>query len=156
GLRAFVQDNSQAGFTSQRGFPVEFSVRGPDWDKLVAAAQELRDKVEASGLVTDLDTDYHLGQPEERVVPDRARAAAAGVSMDDIASTLNALIGGERVGKYSTGGRRIDVRIRLLAAQRRRQEDIGRLNVRNDKGELIPLSSLVKQTERPALQSITR
>ena len=39
GLRAIVQDLSQAGFTAQRGFPVEFCVRGSDWDKLVDAVR---------------------------------------------------------------------------------------------------------------------
>ncbi len=41
GLRAVVQDLSQQGFTAQRGFPVEFSVRGPDWDKLVEVSQDV-------------------------------------------------------------------------------------------------------------------
>lgn len=156
GLRAFVLDLSQSGFTAQRGFPVEFSVRGSDWNKLVEEAMQLQEKLLATGLVTDLDTDYKLGQPELRIVPDRARAADVGVSMEVIASTLNALIGGERIGKYTAGGRRVDVRLRLLADQRRRPEDIARLHVRTATDQLVPLSSLVTQTEQPALQSITR
>jgi len=79
-----------------------------------------------------------------------------GVSIDAVASTLNALVGGVRVGKYSTGGRRVDVRLKLLAAQRTRPEDIARLKVRTRSGDLIPLSSLVAYDERPALQAITR
>jgi multidrug efflux pump len=156
GFRAFVQDPSQSGFTAQRGFPVEFSVRGSDWEKLVAASMELKEKLESSGMVSDLDTDYRLGMPELRIVPDRARAADLGVSMEDIAMTINALVGGERIGRYSTGGRRVDVRLRLLAEQRRRPEDLARLHVRSATGQMIPLASLVTQEERPALQSITR
>jgi multidrug efflux pump len=156
GLRAGVQDLSQAGFTAQRGYPVEFSVRGPDWDTLVELSGKLNERLRASGMVTDLDTDYQLGMPELTIAPDRNRAADVGVNVDDIATTLDALVGGQRVGKYSTGGRRVDVRMRLLAEQRRRPEDIARLKVRSRNGELIPLSSLVKQDEHPALQSITR
>ena len=66
------------------------------------------------------------------------------------------MVGGIRAGKYSSGGRRIDVRLRLLASQRSRPEDLGRLKVRSQGGELVPLSALVKQEERPALQAITR
>ena len=110
----------------------------------------------ASGLVVDVDTDYQLGMPELRIVPDRARAADLGVSVEDVATTLNALVGGVRVGKYSSGGRRIDVRVRLLAVQRTRPEDLARLRVRTASGELVPLSSLVTNEERPALQAITR
>jgi multidrug efflux pump len=156
GLRAVVQDMSQAGFTAQRGFPVEFSVRGSDWDALVSASQEMREKLQGSGKVVDVDTDYQLGMPELRITPDRARAADLGVPMEAVASSINALVGGVRVGKYSTGGRRIDVRLRLLAGQRSRPEDLSLLKVRTASGALVPLSSLVTQEERPALQAITR
>ncbi|WP_426746435.1 efflux RND transporter permease subunit [Myxococcus faecalis] len=156
GLRAVVQDLSQQGFSAQRGFPVEFSVRGSDWDELVKASQEMREKIQASGKVVDVDTDYQLGMPELRITPDRARAADLGVPMQTVATTINALVGGVRVGKYSTGGRRIDVRLRLLAGQRSRPEDLALLKVRTASGALVPLSALVTQEERPALQAITR
>ncbi|HEX8706171.1 MAG TPA: efflux RND transporter permease subunit, partial [Myxococcaceae bacterium] len=156
GLRAVVQDLSQSGFTAQRGFPVEFSVRGSDWERLVQTSTQMREKLQASGKVVDVDTDYQLGMPELRITPDRARAADLGVSIESVGSTLNALVGGLRVGKYSSGGRRIDVRLRLLADQRSRPEDLSRLKVRTASGELMPLSALVKQEERPALQAITR
>jgi hydrophobe/amphiphile efflux-1 (HAE1) family protein len=156
GLRAVVMDPSQAGFTAQRGFPVELSVRGPEWDQIVGASQELMRKLQASGAVVDLDTDYQVGMPELRIVPDRARAADLGVSTEAVASTLNALVGGVRAGKYSTGGRRVDMRLRLLAGQRARPEDLARLKLRNDHDQLIPLAALVNEKEIPALQAITR
>ncbi|MFY0522978.1 efflux RND transporter permease subunit [Archangium gephyra] len=156
GLRAVVMDLSQSGFTGSRGFPVEFSVRGADWERLIESSTDLREQLQASGKVVDLDTDYQLAMPELRITPDRARAADLGVSMQDVGSTLNALVGGVRVGRYSTGGRRIDVRLRLMKDQRSRPEDLSILKVRTGSGELVPLSSLVTQEERPALQAITR
>jgi hydrophobe/amphiphile efflux-1 (HAE1) family protein len=156
GLKAVIQDLSQSGFTAQRGFPVEFSVRGSDWDGLVAASDSISSKLAESGVVVDLDTDYRLGMPELRILPDRARAADLGVPIEDVATTLNSLVGGIRVGKYSSGGRRLDVRLRLLASQRTRPEDLARLRVRARSGELVPLSLLVTTEEKPALQAITR
>jgi len=156
GVRVVVQDLSQSGFTAQRGFPVEFSVRGPDWDVLVGKAREISEKLNASGQVVDLDMDYRIGMPELRIVPNRARAADLGISVEDVATALNATLGGLRIGKYSTEGRRIDVRLRLLAGQRTRPEDLGRLRLRSASGDLIPLSSLVTTEEVPALQAITR
>jgi multidrug efflux pump len=156
GARASVQDLSQQGFTAQRGYPIEFSVRGSEWDKLIDLATDMRDKLAASGMATDIDTDYQVGMPELRIVPDRARAADLGVSVEEVATTINALVGGVRSGKYSTGGRRIDIRTRLLANQRTRPEDLSRLRLRTASGALVPLSSLVKEDERPALQSVTR
>ncbi|MCU0287958.1 MAG: efflux RND transporter permease subunit [Acidobacteria bacterium] len=156
GVRAVIQDLSQRGFTAQRGFPVEFSVRGPDWDQLIKLSQEMMQRLQASGTVVDLDTDYQLGMPELRVFPDRKRAADIGVTIDEVATTLNALVGGIRVGKYSSGGRRLDVRLKLLAEQRTRPEDLARLHVRSGSGELVPLSALVTYKEEPALQAIMR
>ncbi|HEU4523261.1 MAG TPA: efflux RND transporter permease subunit [Thermoanaerobaculia bacterium] len=156
GVRAVVQDLSQAGFTAQRGFPVEFSVRGSEWDRLVEYSTDMREKLAASGFVTDVDTDYLVGMPELRIVPDRARAADLGVSVEEVATTVNALVGGVRSGKYSSGGRRIDIRTRLLADQRTRPEDLAQIRMRTRSGDLVPLSALVREEERPALQSVTR
>lgn len=156
GLRAVVIDLSQQGFTARRGFPIEFSVRGSNWNELVLASDLMRQELATSGVVVDVDTDYELGLPELRIEPDRARAASMGVAIEDVATTINALIGGVRVGKYNTGGRRIDVRLRLLASQRARPNDIGRLKVRTRDNHLVPLSVLTTSSERPALQSITR
>jgi hydrophobe/amphiphile efflux-1 (HAE1) family protein len=156
GLRASIQDPSLSGFSAQRGYPIEISVRGADWARLVDSARSLMNGLRDGGVAVDLDTDYQLGMPELQIFPDRARAADLGVSVADVATTLNALVGGVRVGKYSTGGRRHDVRLRLLAGQRSRPEDLARLKVRTGSGSLVPLSSLVRTEERPALQAITR
>ncbi|HZF55014.1 MAG TPA: efflux RND transporter permease subunit [Polyangiaceae bacterium] len=156
GLRAVVQDLSQAGFTAQRGFPIEFSVRGAEWNELVEHAERIKSELASSGAAVDIDTDYQLGMPELSIVPDRAKAADLGISVEDIATTLNTLVGGVRSGKYSAGGRRMDVRLRLLAEQRTRPEDLSKLHVRSATGELLPLSSLVTHSEHPALQQITR
>ncbi|WP_433927351.1 efflux RND transporter permease subunit [Sorangium cellulosum] len=156
GLRAVVQDMSQSGFTAQRGFPVEFSIRGPDWGELTKHSERIRGELAQSGLVVDLDTDYQLGMPELRITPDRARAADLGVSVEAIATTLNTLVGGGRIAKYNDDGRRIDVRARLLAEQRSRPEDLARIQVRSASGALVPLTSVVSYEELPALQAITR
>jgi multidrug efflux pump subunit AcrB len=110
----------------------------------------------ATGVVADLESDYQLGMPELRVTPDRARAADLGVSMEDLGTTISALVGGARVGKFSVDGRRVDVRVRLLADQRRRPEDLQGVYVRARTGALVPLSSLVTYEERAMLQSVTR
>ena len=71
-------------------------------------------------------------------------------------AAINAMVGGARAGKYSAGGRRVDVRVRLLADQRSRPEDLGRIYVRARSGQLVPLTTLVETDERAVLQSITR
>jgi hydrophobe/amphiphile efflux-1 (HAE1) family protein len=156
GLRATIMDPSQGGFTARRGYPVEISVRGPDWNGLAKSARELMEKMEATGQMVDVDTDYQVGMPEVRVIPDRAKAADLGVSMATIGNTINATIGGLRVAKFKQAGRRYDIRVRLLATERNRPEDIERLMVRTKTGELVRLGDLVKLVQQPTLQLITR
>lgn len=156
GIRVSVQDPSQQSFGVQKGYPVDFTVRGSDWDKLVIEAMKIKDKLEESGLVTDVTTDYRVGAPEVQILPDRRRATDLGVSVGEIANTVSALVGGNIVGKLSTEGRRVDIRMRLLASQRSRPEDIGAIRVRAQSGELIPLSLVVTQEETSVLQSISR
>jgi multidrug efflux pump len=156
GIRASIQDPSTQGFGVQKGSPVDFTVRGSDWDVLVKSALELKDTLEASGVVTDVTTDYQIGAPEVQIVPDRRRATELGVSVSDLANTVSALIGGNTVGKFATDGRRIDMRMRLLASQRSRPEDLGEIQIRTQTGQSIPLSLVVTQKETAVLQSISR
>jgi multidrug efflux pump len=67
---------------------------------------------------------------------------------------VSSLIGGVDVGQYSTAGRRIDVRMRVLAAQRQTPEDIGKLNVATVNGVMVPISAVTTQAEVPVLQAI--
>jgi hydrophobe/amphiphile efflux-1 (HAE1) family protein len=156
GARVVLQDPSQQGFSASRGFPVEIAVRGRDWDTLAQSSKDIMERMRASGLVTDVDSDYQVGMPEVQVVPDRNKAADLGISMADIGETVNAAIGGLRVGKFKDKGRRFDIRVRLLATQRQRPEDIDRLLVRTGKGQLVRLGDLVDIEQRPTLQAITR
>jgi multidrug efflux pump subunit AcrB len=156
GLRSIIMDPSQQTFTAQRGFPVEFSVRGPNWDGLIKQSSDLMQRLQSSGFVTDLDSDADLAMPELRIIPDRARCADLGISMQDVATSLNALVGGVLAGKFSSGDRRMDIRVRLLSGQRSRPEDLQNIRLRTRSGDLVPLSSLVTTEERSAMQDIRR
>jgi multidrug efflux pump subunit AcrB len=156
GLRASVQDPSQQGFGAQGGSPVDFTIRGADWDALVAASSMFKTELEKSGYAADINSDYQLGGSELQVTPDRRRATELGVAINELGSTVSALVGGNTVGKFSTSGRRVDIRMRLLASQRTRPEDLGLIRVRGANNTLIPLSMVVTQQEVPVLQTISR
>ncbi len=158
GARIVMQDFSQRGFSPGRGggFPVEFNIRGPDWDTLGRSSREIMEKLRQTGLVTDINSDYQVGMPEVQVIPDRNKAADLGISMAEIGETINSAIGGQRVGKFKDKGRRFDIRVRLLSPQRQRPEDIERLLVRTGTGGLVRLGDIVRIDQRPTLQTITR
>ncbi|MGK5086441.1 efflux RND transporter permease subunit [Bdellovibrionota bacterium FG-2] len=155
--RATVMDLSLAGFTSSRGFPVTFSIQGPHWEKIAEYSKSMMDKMNGSGLMTDVDTDYKPNMPEVRVVPDRVKAAARGVTIQKIADTISALMGSLRVGRYTdSSGHRDDIRVKLLDEFNRRPDDIGRIWVRNNHGEMVQLSEVVTLKEQPTLLTISR
>ena len=156
GIRASIQDFSQSGFSSSRGYPVEISVRGRDWATLAEKSNEIMESMRQGGLVTDLDSDYRVGMPEVQVIPDRNKAADLGISMATVGETVNASIGGARVARFKDKGRRYDIRVRLLASQRQRPEDINRLLVRSQNGSLVRLGDLIHLEQKPSLQAITR
>ncbi|OGQ05504.1 MAG: acriflavin resistance protein [Deltaproteobacteria bacterium RIFCSPLOWO2_12_FULL_44_12] len=156
-LQAFLMDFSTRGLSAQRGFPIEFTIRGPSWDKLAELSQEIKNQMQNNEkFFSDVDTDYLAGMPEVRVIPDRAKAIEHGVSIKDISETINALIGGVRAGKFKQSGRRIDVRARLISQDRSKPTDIQSLYVRNNRGEMIQLGELVQIQEVPSLLTITR
>ncbi|MCX5714938.1 MAG: efflux RND transporter permease subunit, partial [Candidatus Omnitrophica bacterium] len=154
--RAVMQDLSLTGFTSRRGFPIEFTIRGPDWDKLGSFSGEIIKDMKDSGYMTDIDTDYQLGMPELQIYPDRLKSAEHGVSVLSIADTINAMMGGIRNGKFTSNGKRYDIRVRLAEADRSNPKDIEKMWVRNQFGEVVPLSDVVTAEVKPSLFSITR
>jgi HAE1 family hydrophobic/amphiphilic exporter-1 len=155
-VRIAVQDPSLSGFSAKRGYPIEFSIQGPAWDKLIESSKAIMEEMEATKLMSDVDSDYQEGMPEIQVIPDRQKARDRGVSVSDISETINAMMGGYVPGKFSKNGHRYDVRVQLVKEERRSIEDIKRLNVRNNRGELVPIPEVVKFQERPSLQAISR
>jgi HAE1 family hydrophobic/amphiphilic exporter-1 len=154
--RTTIQDLSMRGFTAQRGFPVEFNIRGPDWEVLRKKSEEIVKRLGETGLVTDLDTDYRLGQPEVRVTPNREKCATSGITMETFGRTVEAAVGGIRQGFFTNDGRRYDVRIRLEAPERIKPEDINDLQMRTTYGELVLMKDFASIETVPTLQTITR
>ena len=153
----FVQDTSQGGFSaSGRGFPVEFTLVGGDWPTLIKAAKETMAEMKQSNLFNDVDTDYKESVMEIKIFPDRDRAKLYGVSVQEIGTTINALIGGVVVGKYSKEGHRNDIRVKMDNASKERLDDLKKIYVRNTRGELIKLLDVVHIKEAPGVQTISR
>ena len=155
-MRVGIRTFSLRGFAASRGYPVEFNIKGSDWETLGKSSEKIRELMSSSGKLVDVDSNFDLGQPEVRIIPDRAAAELRGVSMASIGNTVSALIGGVRVGKFTEDGHRFDMRLRLREGERRKIEDIKSLYVRNNRGELVRLSEVVKLVPERSMLSITR
>lgn len=155
-LRAVIQDLSARAITASRGFPVEFTVQGPDWDTLAKYSKQIMEELDKTGLVTDIDTNYSLGQPELHIIPDRNKAAEYGVSISSISQLIESMIGGVKVGTYEKGGHRYDIRVKLEESKVDPRTKVNSLLVRNNRGELTRLSNLITMEEKESMVSISR
>jgi HAE1 family hydrophobic/amphiphilic exporter-1 len=137
------------------GFEIELRGHLP-LDELDHLAQQMIDELKRSGGYVGLDKSLKLGMPELRVVPERQKAAALGVSARDIASTIQVMVGGLDVGVFKEAGRRHDIRVRLAEEYRRDPGAIGKLYVRGRDGQAIELRNLVTIETAAAPSEITR
>lgn len=156
GIFVMVQDPSLGGFSAGRSSPVEFSLIGPDYNELIRLEGELKKLMDESGLMEDADSNYKGMVPELRIIPDRDKAIARGVSVQEIGRTVQAMVSGVVAGKFAKGGRRYDVRVKILDKDLKEIKDISKIRIRNNRGELIPLSEVTKIVEDQGLLSITR
>jgi len=128
-----------------RGFgqPFQVVLQDQDLGTLNTSAQDLLNKLRAAGFLMNVRTTYEVNKPELRVDIDRNRAAALAVSVENISRTLQILFGGLDLSKVKLGGKEYDVIAQLERASRLTPSDLDKLYVRNDKGELVQLSSVV-------------
>lgn len=155
-VRVSMRDASARNLTSGRQNPLAVNLRGADLKILDQKSDELISRLEKENLGVDLDKDYRPGIPELIVLPSRAAMAARGVSVESVGEVLSAAVGGLREGRYTTDGRRYDIRFKIPDNLIRTPEDITSLDVRNLPGNLVPLSELVSVKEQSASQSINR
>jgi hydrophobic/amphiphilic exporter-1 (mainly G- bacteria), HAE1 family len=136
---------------------VQFTVTGPDLDKLNTYSQALLAKLKQTPYVADADTSLVYGKPELRVEIDRQRAADLGVRVSDIAQALNTMVAGQVVSSFPSGGEEYDVRLRADMQYRTSAEGLRQLTVfsTNTRG-WVPLDQVVRIKSGEAPSSIGR
>lgn len=160
GNEIFTQDLSLTGLSASRGYPVEFTIEGPDWNSLRQYSIPLLAKIKETGLVEDINTDFLEGMPEVQIIPNRDRAAERGVSISSIGQEVGNLIGGYLFNantQYPKSGHRYDIRLRSEPEQFDDAKDINDISLRNNRGATkfikVPQIAEVKMTTGPQLIS---
>lgn len=153
-----VQDPSTQGFGGGggKGFPIEFTLQGPDWQTLGDSAKKIVAELRKRDLMPDADSDLQSGAPEVRIIPNRARATERGVDVASIGTVVNILLGGVVAGTYEKEGHRYDIRVKMREDSRHPSERLKDFMVRNNRGELVRLSDVVDVKEAEVASSITR
>ena len=138
-----VPVNDVGGDSGFRSQAIQFNLRGNDLDELNRSAAELIAALDAIEGFVDLDTSYRGGKPELAIAIDRDRAAALGVPVAAIATTIRALIAGDKVTELKDGLDIYDVTMRLPDQAKAGFAALSNLKVRSMTGQLVDLASVV-------------
>ena len=138
------------------GSGVGFYIAGPDMQKLDEYSNQLVEKLKNDPIFRDADRSLELGNPEIRVLIDRARAADVGVEAGDVAQALNILSAGQRVSTYAEGSEQYDVIVQADEPFRRSRESLQYFSVSSSNGGTVGLEKLVRIEEGTSPASISR
>ena len=125
------------------GEALQVEVRGPDLDRLNDLADQIADAVVKVPNVTDVRRADREGVPQVELHVDRAKAADLGVSVAQIARTLEIALGGTIASRYAEGGDESNIIVKLKDATRLTVDEILDLNILNPLGQQITLRNLV-------------
>ena len=132
----------------------ELILQNQDLDALNRVAQDIANKIRGMNHLGTVNVTFEVNKPELRVGIDRSRAATLGVSIEDISRTMQILFGGLDLSRIKVGGKEYYVMAQLERQSRLIPQDLDRIFVRNNKGELIQLSSVVTRTQGAAPNAI--
>ncbi|QIT53904.1 efflux RND transporter permease subunit [Aquisalimonas sp. 2447] len=143
GVQAFASSVPLIG--GQRGEALQFNISGPDLDEVASLAEEMEERLSGRDEIDTLDLDLDLDQPELVLDVDRDRARTLGISTFDVTRAANVLAGGIDVARYNDDpgdGERYDVRLKAREGELRTPEDLSKLFLRSESGDMVRLDTL--------------
>ncbi|RJF97324.1 efflux RND transporter permease subunit [Noviherbaspirillum saxi] len=114
------------------------------YDELYKAVQALQMKAWQTPELAGVFSSFQINVPQLFADIDRTKAKQLGVPLATIYQTLQINLGSLYVNDFNQFGRTYQVKVQADAPYRSHAEDIAQLKVRNNKGEMIPLSSLMR------------
>jgi multidrug efflux pump len=152
--RAFAIEEQTIQVNRRGGQPVQFVIQNNDFDKIAAVLPKFLEEANKSPILQGADADLKFNKPELRINVDRIKASELGVSVDDIASTLNLALSNRRLGYFTKEGKQYQVLGQVVRSDRDDPSDLKSIYVRNSRGEMISLTNLVTLTEATSPSNI--
>lgn len=146
------------GFGGSMEQSMQFVLAGGTYEELAEWRDILIEHIrEDNPRLLNPDSDYKENQPQLRVDIDKARAADLGVTISEIGSTLETLLGGRTVTRFVEGGEEYDVILEARQGSLPSPAALESLMVRSTRsGELVPLSSMVTLTNYAGPSDLSR
>ena len=149
--RAFVlqeQTISAGGGSSRAALPVQFVLQAPNFEKLRSDLPKFMEEVGKSHVFAATDVNLKFNKPELDITINREKAQDLGVSVMDIAQTLQLSFSGQRFSYFYKNGKQYQVIGQFDRENRDEPMDLKSIFVRNNVGELIQLDNLINVSEQ--------
>jgi hydrophobe/amphiphile efflux-1 (HAE1) family protein len=146
--RTFAVQEATIGGGRFAGLPVQYVIQAPDFERLRDVIPKFMEAAQADSTFSVVDLNLKFNKPELNVEIDRDRAKALGVSVQDIAQTLQLYFSGQRFGYFIFKGKQYQVIGQAARDNRDKPLDLTSAYVRNDKGQLVQMDNLVTLTSR--------
>jgi multidrug efflux pump len=148
--RAFVTQEQTISVGRRGGLPVQYVIQAPSFERLKEVLPKFLDAAGQDPAFQVIDVNLKFNKPELHVEIDRDKARDLGVSVMDVARTLQLYFSDERLGYFIMNGKQYQ--ILSLATRDNREEplDLRSVYVRSNQGELVQLDNIVRLTEESA------
>jgi hydrophobe/amphiphile efflux-1 (HAE1) family protein len=140
-----VQEQTIAvGAGSRGGLPVQFVLQNQDLEKLREVIPKFLDEAKKDKTFSNVDVNLKFNKPEIELTLDRMKVKDLGLSSQDVIGALQAAFSGGRLAYFIMNGFQYSVIAQVDRSDRSQPDDISKLYVRNNKGQQIPVSAVVK------------
>ncbi|MFU8817009.1 MAG: efflux RND transporter permease subunit [Pseudomonadales bacterium] len=149
---------SRSGLSRGGGnLPVQFVIGGPDYDELARWRDLMLERAADNPGILRIDSDLKETQPQVVVRIDKNRAAALGISVQNVGRTLAAMMSEQRITTFVQDGEEYDVVLQARDEQRASANDLTNIYVRSEtSGALVPLSNLIYLEETAGAGTLNR
>ncbi len=158
--KAFViQEQTISSGGSRGGLPVQFVLQAPNFQKLKEKLPLFLEEANKSKVFQTVDVNLKFNKPELNITIDREKAKGMGVSVSDIAQTLQLALSGQRFSYFNMDGKQYQVIGQFERAKRDEPLDLKSMYTKNNKGEMIQLDNvvtIVEQSSPPQLYHYNR
>ncbi|RKS25765.1 HAE1 family hydrophobic/amphiphilic exporter-1/multidrug efflux pump [Flavobacterium endophyticum] len=143
-----VSEQPTIAVNRRGGLPIQYIIQAQNFEKLREKIPEFMDEAAQDPTFAITDVNLKFNKPEIYVTIDREKAQSLGVSVIDIAQTLQLSLSGQRFGYYMMNGKQYQVMGQFDKKDREAPIDLTSIFVKNTSGELIQLDNLVTIEEQ--------
>ncbi|GAB3495147.1 efflux RND transporter permease subunit [Spirosoma knui] len=129
------------------GLPVQFVIQNLNFEKLREKLPKFLEEVQKDPTFQNSDVDLKFNKPELNISIDREKATSLGVSVQDVAQTLQLALSNRRLAYFLMNGKQYQVIGQVARGDRDEPVDLASFYVRTNQGELIQLDNLVRFAE---------